>query len=586
MTISTIGIRSIRAIATASALLLLTDCTLYPPPDGVLSQNGLEDIAQRYNIRPLDPRSKVLLVKQALEEIEKTDTLQRYRGTTYDLTYGNRLPANWILQTPNVWGKSTADLRYFPIHCVNCRADFQLPTCVAAPDCSGSHCVPLAASVTKPGERPRKFCVGHSDETIDRFYKLVVSARKAVDITMLQPAADQRFLTALRNAITWQAYSGHAVTIRVIVGDYPPLGFDAAALLSELTRDAIDVPISRIRLYVGATRSCDGSPSCGALSWNHSKIIAVDGRGAIAGGHNLWTSDYLTEAPVHDISMAVEGPAAHDAHRFADALWSSVCSQSRTDNVNAIYTFFGAMSGTAEECLKKMPLPLDEDEHEESKGGVPILAVGRLASGITPVFADQSLIARDLILGAAMSSIRMLQQDVAFTLLGKVDRAWPESALGQIADLIGNKGGDVYIILSNLGAAGPVGSYSNGVPIEDVAKKIRDVVHQRTGLDEPALSALVCQHLHLAPLRFGLDVSWPKDQPIGTHAKFWMVDERAFYIGSENLYPTDLQEFGYIVEDASAAAQIRRDYWDKAWKWSSAAAISGENAPHCIFSEK
>jgi hypothetical protein len=180
----------------------------------------------------------------------------------------------------------------------------------------------------------------------------------------------------------------------------------------------------------------------------------------------------------------------------------------------------------------------------------------------------------------------MLQQDVAFTLLGKVDRAWPESALGQIADLIGNKGGDVYIILSNLGAAGPVGSYSNGVPIEDVAKKIRDVVHQRTGLDEPALSALVCQHLHLAPLRFGLDVSWPKDQPIGTHAKFWMVDERAFYIGSENLYPTDLQEFGYIVEDASAAAQIRRDYWDKAWKWSSAAAISGENAPHCIFSEK
>jgi phosphatidylserine/phosphatidylglycerophosphate/cardiolipin synthase-like enzyme len=67
------------------------------------------------------------------------------------------------------------------------------------------------------------------------------------------------------------------------------------------------------------------------------------------------------------------------------------------------------------------------------------------------------------------------------------------------------------------------------------------------------------------------------------HAKFWMVDERAFYIGSENLYPAELQEFGYIVEDRSAAAQVRRDYWDQAWKWSQAAAISGDGAPSCIF---
>jgi hypothetical protein len=54
-------------------------------------------------------------------------------------------------------------------------------------------------------------------------------------------------------------------------------------------------------------------------------------------------------------------------------------------------------------------------------------------------------------------------------------------------------------------------------------------------------------------------------------------------IDSENLYPVELQEFGYIVEDASAAAQLRRDYWDQAWKWSQAAAISGEEAPSCVF---
>lgn len=64
---------------------------------------------------------------------------------------------------------------------------------------------------------------------------------------------------------------------------------------------------------------------------------------------------------------------------------------------------------------------------------------------------------------------------------------------------------------------------------------------------------------------------------------FWMIGERVFYIGSENLYPTELQKFGYIVEDRSAAAQVRREFWDEAWKRSRTAAISGDEARGCIF---
>jgi hypothetical protein len=163
------------------------------------------------------------------------------------------------------------------------------------------------------------------------------------------------------------------------------------------------------------------------------------------------------------------------------------------------------------------------------------------------------------------------------------DRIWPEAAIRRMVDLLVERGGDVYLILSNLGAAGPVGSYSNGVPIEAVGQKIRDVARRRTGMAEPALSSLLCRHLHLAPLRFGPDASWPNGRPIGTHAKFWMVDDRAFYIGSENLYPTILQEFGYIVEDRRAADEVRRTYWDEAWTWSRAAAVSGDDAPSCMF---
>jgi phosphatidylserine/phosphatidylglycerophosphate/cardiolipin synthase-like enzyme len=539
-----------RACHRLAPVLLLAGCSLYPPADGINHSGGggVTTIVERYHIEPLDPQSKVPLAKQALEELEKTDPLRLYRGTTYSLTEGNRLPHDWIMQTPDDWGTRAAAVRPAAV------------ACAVAP--------------------ARGRCPAGSEPLADAYSKLVASAQHSVDLVVLQPAAEGRFLAGLRSAVTSLARSGRAVTIRVIVGSYPPDGVDAKALLSQLTRDAGSAPMSRLRIYAAATRSCDVSRSCDGLSWNHAKILSVDGHSAIVGGINLWGADYLAQDPVHDISMRVDGKAAYEADRFADALWSSVCKGPRTDGVNASFVFLGALaSAAAGDCLTKV----DVSPPREAEGGVPILAVGRLAQGIAPVFADQSLIARDLMLGAATQSIRMVQQDVAFAMLGKVDRAWPESALAALADLIGKKSGDVYLILSNAGAAGQVGTYSNGVSLESVADKIKDVVGTRTGLKDPQLSILLCQRLHLAPLRFGPDASWPDGHPFGVHAKFWMVDDRAFYIGSENLYPTDLQEFGYIVEDRRAASELRKAYWDEAWQWSRAAAISGADAPRCHF---
>jgi phosphatidylserine/phosphatidylglycerophosphate/cardiolipin synthase-like enzyme len=584
------GADGVSPICRAALVLFLAPslagCWVYPPPDAVRVPGGIEQVELRYGLAPLKPQSKVPLIKQALEEIEKTDFLRYFRGTTYRLTEGDRLPPGWLLQTPDVWGKAAAEVPFLPVDCENCDPDFRLPACVADPDCDRGKCVPLEASVGRPGSLARKFCVGHSDAVVDVFYGIVASAERAVDITMLQPAADFRFLAALRNAVTRLAYAGRAVTIRVIVGDYPLEGFDPAALLRELMRDAGEAPNSRLRIYAGAMRSCDGEPRCGgALSWNHAKIVAADGRRAIVGGHNLWTPDYLAGAPVHDVSMQVEGPAAEDAHYFADALWDFLCDQERDPRVNASYSYLAGVPSIGTDCLPRIRLP---PTRRAAAGSVPILAVGRLAAGIAPVFADQSLVARDLMLGAATRTIRMLQQDVAFAsvVVGPLVLSWPESVLDKIAALLTDKHGDVFLVLSNYGAAGPVGRYSNDVSIATVADKIRDVVQRWSGLAEPELSSLLCRRLHLAPLRFGPDPTWPDDVPIAVHAKFWMVDERAFYIGSENLYPAELQEFGYIVEDSAAAAQVRRDYWDHAWKWSQAAAVSGEGVADCIFESR
>jgi len=147
--------------------------------------------------------------------------------------------------------------------------------------------------------------------------------------------------------------------------------------------------------------------------------------------------------------------------------------------------------------------------------------------------------------------------------------------------------GDVYLVLSSPGAEGRSKStYSNGVSLEAVAEKMLQVARTNSTLAQSELVDLLCRHFHLAPYRFGPDATWPGDDPIGNHGKFWMVDDRYFYIGSDNLYPVDLQEFGYILDDPAAAAELRRSYWDPLWRWSRFAAISGKDAPTCALRSK
>lgn len=536
---------------------------------------GLPPVEQRFGIEPLAPDASGLLIEQTLGELKRTDPTRRYLGVTYNLSKGNRLPGHWLLQTPDAWGMAAAQVPFLPVDCQNCDPDFRLPACVAGCDCE-----PVAATVNQPGLRPRNLCVGQSDAFVDVFYRLVVSAHRIVDITLLQPPPDDRFLAALRNAITWLAYSGRRVTVRVMIGSYPPDGVDAAGFMHELLRDAVNAPRDRLQVFVGAMRSCDGGKNCGSLSWNHAKIVAVDGERAIVGGHNMWTKDYLAAAPVHDLSMEIDGPAAAAADRFADALWGFLCRAPRQDRVNASYSYEAHEHEFGTECLDKSNVPHNAGNE---RGGIPVLSIGRLASGITTDFADQSLVARDLVLGAATKTIRMVQQDVAFASPPLPDVTWPDNVLEKLASLLVDKHGEVYLVLSNFGAAGPTGTYSNGVRLGIVADKIRDAARDLSRWTEPELNALLCRQLHIAPLRFGPDATWPDNKPIGLHAKFWMVDERAFYIGPENLYPSELQEFGYVVEDHAAAAQVLHDYWDKVWRWSAPAQISGGGTQACVF---
>jgi hypothetical protein len=49
------------------------------------------------------------------------------------------------------------------------------------------------------------------------------------------------------------------------------------------------------------------------------------------------------------------------------------------------------------------------------------------------------------------------------------------------------------------------------------------------------------------------------------------------------MYPADLQEFGYIVDDSNVTAQWLTQYWANVWTYSSSAAVSGPEAKSCAL---
>ncbi|HEY2510128.1 MAG TPA: hypothetical protein VGI39_04710, partial [Polyangiaceae bacterium] len=93
-----------------------------------------------------------------------------------------------------------------------------------------------------------------------------------------------------------------------------------------------------------------------------------------------------------------------------------------------------------------------------------------------------------------------------------------------------------------------------------------------------------CSKLHLAPFRYNdAESAWPDGVPFASHSKIVQVDAQAIYIASHNMYPADLQEFGYIVDDSRVTADWLAKYWSNAWPHAAKAAVSGAEASSCAL---
>jgi phosphatidylserine/phosphatidylglycerophosphate/cardiolipin synthase-like enzyme len=95
------------------------------------------------------------------------------------------------------------------------------------------------------------------------------------------------------------------------------------------------------------------------------------------------------------------------------------------------------------------------------------------------------------------------------------------------------------------------------------------------------LQANLCDKLHLAGARASDSAAWDDKDKNGDnigyalHSKIIMIDERAFYLGSQNIYTANLQEFGYVVDDAQTAKALLDQYYAKLWGFSSKAVSNG-----------
>lgn len=57
------------------------------------------------------------------------------------------------------------------------------------------------------------------------------------------------------------------------------------------------------------------------MTWNHTKVISVDGSEALVGGHNLNMDLFRNYPPVHDVSVVVHGEAAYGPQLFLNKMW-------------------------------------------------------------------------------------------------------------------------------------------------------------------------------------------------------------------------------------------------------------------------
>lgn len=432
---------------------------------------------------------------------------------------------------------------------------------------------------------------GHSDSFPDLMYGVMVKTRRYLDFTSLSPP-DGKFLTMIQKGLGEIARNadpdGDPVVVRFLFGNIIGMPVDCDHLIRQFVdeNEYFDED-ANIDLYVGAWRK--------GVTWNHSKIIAADGKYLFTGGHNLWDDHYLKKDPVHDLSFEAHGGVAIEGHCFTNLMWKFVEHTDRVlwfsnkipDWVPVPTPFTGARVTTAswpEDGRYPPPYKRPNPEPAPLKDAVPMITVGRYgALHFNKDTANPADSAIEAMMDSAKTIIRMSLQDFGPLMVPGTTSLktaapggkWPEKYLRALGEAIYQRGVDVEIVLSNPNACpgdlNPLtANYGNGWTCVDVACEIiKSIKKHEEVFDDGILWKMVKDNLRICYLRSKKNKGqWLPGKTIGNHAKFFMVDDQCYYLGSQNLYVCDLAEWGVIVDDIDQTKKVFTEYWHPLWKHS------------------
>lgn len=369
---------------------------------------------------------------------------------------------------------------------------------------------------------------------------------------------------------------------------------------------------SQVYFYaVSFVKPWEGAPIPGLPgSWTHAKMVAVDGQSSTAGGMNFW-NDYLpSHTPPHDVSININGAAAGFSHLFANAIWQYAAGPQRSGSIfNASWQLGTANFG------QQFPPQFDPNTFitPVQPQAIPVLAVGNL--GLWESTAMQSLLqealagianpakqvnpqstyqivenafnvllsfpfsnfdtstskatnasttARHLILQQVSQNghIRLSQQKIADTDLveraikdGKGGVPWPGQMMDALVDAMVRKNAKLDIIVSfHQTGLSPVDGYSDDMGAAALKIVFIQLLTRALGGDANKANSLANQLLTI------------KATTDANHAKIWIVDDLVFYVGSDNVYPAYLQEFGYVIGSQQLTELFIQNYWEKMWQ--------------------
>lgn len=447
----------------------------------------------------------------------------------------------------------------------------------------------------------------HDDWFPESFKQIIERTQRWCDITSLGPP-DGKFLERFTEAITTVAENNRRlnqslpdkekrqVVVRMLFGNIVGMPVNCTAVIEELTKNIPerDDPNMNLLLWVGAWRR--------NVSWNHSKIIAVDGRFLHNGGHNLWDGHYLKFNPVHDVSMEASGEIAHDGHLFANTMWKYIeyCQDNFMGHIIDKLPDGLEMPKTSHVAVSEFPYGRANEfppvyvkrvqDEPRPPDCVPMISMGRY--GGLYFWARPSDDAMVAMFSAAKDKICMSLQDVGPICIPGTKKAvpgtrWPKEYLEAWGDAIYSRGVDIEIVVSNPnsipgGLGATEANYGNGWTCVDVAAEIIGAIGDLYGdqVSDHQLRTCVQENLRVCYLRqwsgcsqvgegkvgkFQPTPSYPEGMNQGNHAKFFMIDDSTYYVGSQNLYVCDLAEWGIVIDDKAMTDKVKREYWNPIW---------------------